>query len=62
MEGNQTPLWMPEGSIRGALALGTVGATLVAVIMLPELKSQAVTALVGFGNLVLGFYFGSRKK
>lgn len=45
---NDQPLWLPAGSVRSVLALGTVGAYLGGLI-------EADVALV-----VLGFYFGVR--
>ena len=62
MDEKQNPLWMPEGSVRALLALGVVGVVLGALVFAPSVKDIVVTALVGFANLVLGFYFGSRKK
>ena len=48
MLNNNTPLWLPEGSIRAVVALGLVGAFIAGAVDLE-------VAL-----LVLGFYFGSR--
>ena len=46
---NKTPLFLPEGSVRGILALSVVGAFIVNAV-------DADTAI-----LVLGFYFLTRK-
>lgn len=43
------PLWLPEGSIRGLLALAVVGVYLANQLVPVEIVT-----------LVLGFYFGAR--
>jgi len=43
------PLWLPEGSIRSIIALGTIGAFIVGGWVPIEIAT-----------LVVGFYFGAR--
>lgn len=64
---NEKPLWMPAGSVRSllalALVLAVIGLTAYLVVAHPEvdLTDRLIVALVGLGNLAVGFYFGSKQ-
>ena len=57
---------MPEGSIRGMLALLSVGSFLLFLLLgpgVPEIEGYFDKVLASFGTLtgaVIGFYFGNR--
>ena len=59
-------LGLPEGSIRGMLALMSVGSFVILLVLgpgAPEMKEFFDKALAAFGTLtgaVIGFYFGNR--
>ena len=57
---------LPAGSIRGMLALMSVGSFVILLVLgpsAPEMKEYFDKALAAFGTLtgaIIGFYFGSR--
>ena len=57
---------LPEGSIRGMLALMSVGSFIVVLVMgpgVPEMKDYFDQVVTAFGTLtgaIIGFYFGNR--
>jgi len=57
---------MPQGSIRGMLALLSVGSFLLFLVLgpqVPEMKEYFDKVLASFGTLtgaIIGFYFGNR--
>ena len=59
-------LALPEGSIRGMLALMSVGSFVILLVLgpgAPEMKEFFDKALAAFGTLtgaIIGFYFGNR--
>ena len=59
-------LGLPEGSIRGMLALLSVGSFVILLVLgpgAPEMKEFFDKALAAFGTLtgaIIGFYFGNR--
>lgn len=54
----ENPLWLPVGSVRALIAFGVVSTFLLVIYN----GKQVPETLYGIMNLVLGFYFGSRKK
>ena len=53
-----TPLWMPEGSVRAILALMIVLSAIIGVFFLaPEVAGL----LLGLAGIVTGFYFKTRE-
>ena len=59
-------LGLPEGSIRGMLALMSVGSFVILLVLgpgAPEMKEYFDKTLAAFGTLtgaIIGFYFGNR--
>ena len=59
-------LGLPEGSIRGMLAIMSVGSFVILLVLgpaAPEMKEFFDKALAAFGTLtgaIIGFYFGNR--
>lgn len=63
---NLKGLNLPEGSIRGMLALMSVGSFIIVLVLghgIPEMKEHFDQVVTAFGTLtgaVIGFYFGNR--
>ena len=62
---NSSPLNLPKGSVRGMIALSSVGVFLyvvgVGALVLPPQSFEIVShALEKIAFLIVGFYFGSR--
>lgn len=63
---NLKGLNLPEGSIRGMLALLSVGSFIIVLVLghgIPEMKDHFDQVVTAFGTLtgaVIGFYFGNR--
>ena len=63
---NLKGLNLPEGSIRGMLALMSVGSFIIVLVLghgIPEMKDHFDQVVTAFGTLtgaVIGFYFGNR--
>ena len=63
---NPKGLNLPEGSIRGMLALMSVSSFIVVLVMgpgIPEMKDYFDKVVTAFGTLtgaIIGFYFGNR--
>jgi len=53
----EKPLWLPAGSVRAVLSLGTVGTCLW---MLSK-GNIPVETFIAVAGVVFGFYFGSKK-
>ena len=53
-----TPLWMPEGSVRAILALGIVGSAIYGLLSQQLSPEQFLT----ISAIVTGFYFASKEK
>jgi len=53
-----SPLWMPEGSVRAILAVGLVAAAIVGVFVLP---AESAGLLLGLAGAVIAFYFKVRE-
>lgn len=58
------PLWLPDGSIRGILAIMVIGAACYlglwyAIMMaIPASENPIIDWLLNTSSLVMGFYFG----
>lgn len=52
------PLWMPQGSVRGIIALAFTFGTILSFFVLPLEQS---TGLVGLTGIIVKSYFDDRK-
>ena len=53
----EQPLWLPAGSVRAILSIGTIG-TLLYLLSIGKVDVNIFVAVTG---VVFGFYFGSKK-